>query len=68
MAKKITAMLVFLKLIECIFFVESSELSSGVKTGKAFLLLIVKVYISWFSFFCVILSIQLTLAREKSEI
>ena len=51
MAKKITAMLVFLKLIECIFFVESSELSSGVKTGKAFLLLIVKDYNHGFLFF-----------------
>ena len=33
------------------FFVESSELSSGVKTGKAFLLLIVKDYNNGFLFF-----------------
>ena len=35
-SKKIAAMLVFLKLIECIFFGESSELLSGTKAGKAF--------------------------------
>ena len=34
-SKQIAAMLIFLKLIECIF-VESSELPNGTKTGKAF--------------------------------
>ena len=34
-SKQIAAMLVFLKLIECIS-VESSELPNGTKTGKAF--------------------------------
>ena len=34
-SKQIAAMLVFLKLMECIF-VESSELPNGMKTGKAF--------------------------------
>ena len=34
-SKQIPAMLVFLKLIECIS-VESSELPNGTKTGKAF--------------------------------
>ena len=33
-SKQIAAMLIFLKLIECIF-VESSELPNGTKTGKA---------------------------------
>ena len=34
-SKKIAAMLVFLNLTECIF-VESSELPSGMNTGKTF--------------------------------
>ena len=35
-SKEIAAMLVFLNLIECIFFIESSELPSGTNTGKIF--------------------------------